>query len=190
MPNEPTQPSTDDGTLALRAKQGCVESFEQLVRRHQAPLLHFLGRFCNQADAEDLAQDTFIRVYHNLDGYRPQWRFSTWLFTIARRLAINSRRKKRITDEAVQCDTDSIECSAQPYAALVAEENKRKLWDVAARVLTEDQHTALWLYYVEDMPVKEIAAVLGRFVPATKMVLHRARQKLLPALEEMDVKHD
>ena len=194
MPSEPTRPSTDDQTLALRAKQGCMDSFEELVRRYQVPLLHFLKQFSNETDAEDIAQDTFIRAYGNLKRYRARWRFSTWLFTIGRRLAINSRRRKRVVNEASQYDVSSIDLahgnSAEPGAALAAEENKRKIWEVAASVLTEDQHTAIWLYYVEDMPVKEIASVLGRFVPATKMVLHRARQKLLPALEETDVKHD
>ena len=194
MPSEPTRPSTDDQTLALRAKQGCMDSFEELVRRYQVPLLHFLKQFSNETDAEDIAQDTFIRAYDNLKRYRARWRFSTWLFTIGRRLAINSRRRKRVVNEASQYDVSSIDLahgnSAEPGAALAAEENKRKIWEVAASVLTEDQHTAIWLYYVEDMPVKEIASVLGRFVPATKMVLHRARQKLLPALEETDEKHD
>lgn len=194
MPSEPTRPSTDDQTLALRAKQGCMDSFEELVRRYQVPLLHFLKQFSNETDAEDIAQDTFIRAYDNLKRYRARWRFSTWLFTIGRRLTINSRRRKRVVNEASRYDVTSIESAhgnaAEPDAALAAEENKRNIWEVAASVLTKDQHTAIWLYYVEDMPVKEIAAVLGRFVPATKMVLHRARQKLMPALEETDVKHD
>ena len=122
MPSEPTRLLPDDQTLALRAKQGCMDSFEELVRRYQVPLLHFLARFGNETDAEDLAQDTFIRAYRNLKRYRRRWRFSTWLFTIARRLAINSRRGKRVTDEASQYDVSSIESagsdSAEPGAAL------------------------------------------------------------------------
>ncbi|MEA1950622.1 MAG: sigma-70 family RNA polymerase sigma factor [Planctomycetota bacterium] len=190
MPGEPTRHRPDDQTLALRAQGGCVDSFEELLRRHQVPLLHFLKRFANETEAEDILQETFIRAYRNLDRYRARWSFSTWLFTIARRLAANSRKRQKPGDD----NTTEIESlpsgSPGPEAALAAEENKQKLWDIAAAVLTPDQHTALWLYYVEDMPVKEIAAVLGRFVPATKMMLHRARQKLTPALQATDLNHE
>ncbi|MBN2296799.1 MAG: sigma-70 family RNA polymerase sigma factor [Pirellulales bacterium] len=190
MPSEPMQHRPDDQALALRAQKGCIDSFEELLRRHQVPLLHFLKRFANETEAEDILQETFIRAYRNLDRYHPRWRFSTWLFTIARRLAANSR-KRQIPEENNTTEIESLPSgSLDPEATLEAEENKHKLWDIAADVLTPDQHTALWLYYVEDMPVKEIASVLGRYVPATKMMLHRARQKLMPALQSTELKHE
>ena len=188
MPNEPQRPSIDDQTLALQAKHGCMDSFEELVRRYQTPLLHFLVQFGDRTDAEDIAQDTFIRAYRNLDGYRAKWRFSTWLFTIARRLAINCRRKKHLP-EAAPVEAACSD-SPGPDASLMEKENKQKIWNIASNVLTEEQYTAVWLYYVEDMPVKEIAAVLDRYLPATKMILHRARQKLMPALKETEAKHE
>ena len=73
MPSEPMQHRPDDQTLALRAQKGCIDSFEELLRRHQVPLLHYLKRFANETEAEDILQETFIRAYRNLDRYRPRW---------------------------------------------------------------------------------------------------------------------
>ncbi len=194
MPDEPTRPLPDDKSLALRAKQGCMDSFEELLRRHQTPLLHFLGQFAARADAEDIAQETFIRAYRNLEQYDPRWRFSTWLFTIAKRLTVNHGRRNEGRKEKIIYDASAtaaaVDRSAGPAAALAAVENKRKIWEVAKEVLTEDQFAAIWLHYVEDLPLKDIAAVLGRFTPATKMILHRARQKLFIALKSSDLRHD
>lgn len=194
MPDEPPRTSPDDKTLAQRAKQGCIDSFEELLRRRQASLLHFLRQFAAPADAEDIAQETFIRAYKNLELYDPRWSFSTWLFTIARRLAASHRRRSdaRIEKTAYgeRAAANVADRSPEPAAALAAAENKSEIWTIAQKVLTEDQLSAVWLHYVEDMPVKEIAAVLGRFTPATKMILHRARQKLSAALKTWEQRHD
>src|SRR5687767_8966703 len=84
----------DDERLALRAHAGCSSSFDALVRRMQSPLLGFLIRqLRNRADAEDVLQETFVRAYVNLSAFDPRWRFKTWLFAIARNLAVSHRRR-------------------------------------------------------------------------------------------------
>jgi RNA polymerase sigma-70 factor (ECF subfamily) len=174
--------ASSDEELASRAQAGCSASFEELVRRFQVPLLHFLERWAAREDAEDLVQDTFVRAYRNLDRYRSTYRFATWLFTIARRLSINRQRRRRPqpngeTFEAVE------DCRPSP-AQLVAEtEDRRRLWKLAGEVLTESQMTVTWLYYVEDLSVKEIARVLGRSQVAAKATLFRARKRLQPILK-------
>lgn len=185
MPPESLPNPPDDETLAARARSGCAASFEELVRRYQVPLLHFLGRCGPAAEVEDLAQETFIRAYRNLDKFRPKWRFSTWLFTIARRLSANERRRTRPRD--ADCAMDTLPSQeGDPAHAVADDEHRERLWDIAAEVLSEEQHTALWLYYVEEMPVKQIAKVLGRFTPSVKTMLHRARRKLMPELVRME----
>jgi DNA-directed RNA polymerase specialized sigma24 family protein len=72
---------------------------------------------------------------------------------------------------------------------LSAEESRRRLWHVAAQTLSEQQTTALWLYYVEDMPVKRIAWILGFSRVAVKTMMFRARKKLMPVLEELPDDH-
>ncbi|NUQ66001.1 MAG: sigma-70 family RNA polymerase sigma factor [Pirellulales bacterium] len=181
-------PSTDrpcDEELASRAQRGCAESFDELVERFQVPVLHFLQRRGPVSEAEDLLQDTFVRAYENLHRYRRRWRFATWLFTIARRVSINGRRKRRpSTDNDALARTAAT--TAGPLDLLVEEDGRRYLWSVADRILSEDERTALWLHYVEEMPAREIAAVLGRSRVAVKTMLFRARRRLLPYLRELD----
>lgn len=185
MPRGPTTLPTDDEQLARRAQEGCSASFEELVRRFQVPLLGFLRRRFADADAEDLVQETFLRAYQNLHRYRTSWRFSTWLFTIARRIGLNVRRKPRPKTDSEALESLPGDTPSPGYLA-DREESRRALWDLAASVLTERQHTALWLYYAEEMPVKEIARVVGRSRVAVKTMLFRARRKMLSFLEDSE----
>jgi RNA polymerase sigma-70 factor (ECF subfamily) len=186
MSSEPAAVPPSDQQLAREAQQGSVAGFEELVRRYQVPLLHFLrNRTRSTADAEDLVQDTLVRAYENLYRYRPPYRFSTWLFTIAHRISLNERRKRRPSG-----GPDGIESvparGAGPEAAAIEKEQRGRLWDLAATSLSQPQMTALWLYYVEEMPVAEIAKVLERSRVATKTMLFRARRKLKPLLAAME----
>jgi len=170
-----TVPSDEE--LACRAREGCADSFEQLMRRFQAPVLHFLRRRGASCDAEDLLQETFVRAYTNLHRYRPKWRFATWLFTIARRVSINhARRERPAADGEPLRPAESGEPG--PLEKMVAEENRRSLWDAAAKTLGQEELTAVWLYYVEEMPTRDIAAVLERSRVSVKTMMFRARRKL------------
>jgi RNA polymerase sigma-70 factor (ECF subfamily) len=186
MSSEPAAVPSSDQQLAEEAQRGSVAGFEELVRRYQVPLLHFLrNRTRSTADAEDLVQETFVRAYENLHRYQSPYRFSTWLFTIAHRISLNERRKRRPIG-----GPDGIELlpdgRVDPAAAAIEKEERGRLWDLAAATLPQSQMTALWLYYVEEMPVAEIAKVLKRSRVATKTTLFRARRKLKPLLGEME----
>jgi RNA polymerase sigma-70 factor (ECF subfamily) len=185
MPCDATVVPPSDEELAGRAQQGCSASFEELVRRFQVPLLQFLQRWAAREDAEDLVQDTLLRAYRNLHRYRPSWRFATWLFTIARRLSMNQRRRRR--PKAGYEVLETVEDNRPRPGQLAAEEeNRQHLWNLAAEALTEPQMAATWLYYVEDMPVKQVARVLGRSQTAAKATLFRARKKLSAILQELE----
>jgi RNA polymerase sigma-70 factor, ECF subfamily len=174
-----------DEELVRRARGGHVRSFEELMRRYEARLLRFLQHRGVTEDAEDLVQETFVRVYTNLQRYQSRWRFVTWLFTIARRLSINHHQRFRI-----DADSSVIQSAQSPMpgpAQLAAErDNRQHLWSVAARVLSEEEMTAIWLYYVEDVPPREIGAVLGRSWLAVRSIMYRARRKLSPWLSEAE----
>ena len=184
MPRESMSLPSDE-ELARRARDGCAASFEQLVRRYQVPLLHFLRRQGAGGDAEDLLQETFLRAYTNLHRYRPRWRLATWLFTIARHAAINHHRRKRPVVVEILWES-AAPGTREPYQVLVEEETRRRLWDLAARVLSADEWTALWLFYVEEMPAREIAAVLGRSWVGVKTMLFRSRKRLLPLVSDLE----
>jgi RNA polymerase sigma-70 factor, ECF subfamily len=183
MPFDALQKSISDEELACRAQQGCIDSLDRLLRKFQTPVLHFLRHRGFSADAEDLTQDTFLRAYENLHRYDRRWAFSTWLFTIARRTSLNHRRRIRPANDTQAVEAAHADSSA-PLEELVVEESRRRLWDRAAGVLSEEQLTALWLHYVEEMPAPEIARVLERSWTSVKVMIFRARRRLLPLLGE------
>jgi RNA polymerase sigma-70 factor (ECF subfamily) len=173
-----------DEQLARRAQRGCAASFEELMARFQAPVLHFLRHRGAAGEAEDVLQETFVRAYVHLGRYRWPWRFSTWLFTIARRVSINHHRGRRPA-----ADSAAIRAAASagpgPLEAAQRQDSRQYLWARAAEVLSEEQRTALWLHYVEDMPTREIAAVLGCTRGAVKAMIFRGRKKLMPFVKEL-----
>ena len=175
--------SLSDEQLARRAQRGCVDSFAQLMRRFQAPVLHFLQR--RGGEAEDLLQETFVRAYASLHQYRSRWRFATWLFTIARRVSITHRRRPRRAEsrEAVLASAESG--WPGPVEVAIHEESRRYLWRRAAQILSEEELTALWLHYGENLGTRDVAAVLGRSCAAVKTMLFRSRKRLVPLLEEL-----
>jgi RNA polymerase sigma-70 factor (ECF subfamily) len=167
--------------LALRSQQGCKESFEELVERYGARLYQFLhNKTYNVQDAEDLVQDTFVKAYRNIHRYRNSWKFSTWLFTIAARLASSRYRSLKRRQSIGETGAGSIE----PADAASQQEMQEGLW-VVARTLSAGQYRALWLRYAEEMPIKEIAKVLGKTQVGVKVTLYRARVNLAQRLRNI-----
>ena len=163
--------------LARRTQAGSSACFEELVNRYEGRLLNFLVRRTQYTEeAEDLLQETFARAYRRIGYYNPKWKFSTWLFTIASRLACNHRRKvRRPSLENAGLHADE---AANPWAIVSQQEEKENLWGLAGELLSENQFTALWLRYSEGMPVKEIAQVMGKSQNNIKVLLFRSRSLL------------
>ena len=170
--------------LAWRSKEGCQASFAQLVERHAPRLLCFLSRRTgNIHDAEDLVQDTFVRALENIHRYRKTWRFSTWLFTIAARLATSHYRKTQ-TARGFSKIASNVAC---PSTILSQREQRRSLWSQAME-LSESQYKALWLKYAEDMSIKDIARVMGKSQISVKVLLYRARAGLAQRMQDKKAK--
>ncbi len=169
----------DSEELAWRAKQGCQASFTELVHRY-APRLHvFLRRKTrDRHEVEDLVQDTFTKAYQNLGRYDDSWKFSTWLFTIAARLAVSRHRKRE-----PRSGTLNPRAQAAVDDAMDRQEQQENLWAKVAE-LTDRQRQVLWLKYAEDMPVKEIARTMGKSQVCIKVLLYRARVSLAKRLDE------
>ena len=170
--------------LARRSQQGCSDSFAQLVELFGARLLNFLRRQTNNLqDAEDLTQDTFVRAYANIGTYRSTYKFSTWLFTIARHLACSRLRRQRRKATPLQPKLGQ----PQPREEMARKQMSKSLWDAAA-TLTSNQYQTLWLKYAEDMPIREISKIMGKTQISVKVTLCRARMRLAEKLRNMVAK--
>ncbi len=166
-----------DEQLACRAQAGSKSCFAELVRRYSGRLLRFVGRKIPHCqDAEDLVQDTFVKAYQHLGRYRKRYTFRTWLYTIASRLIIDHHRLSRKT---TSLDNQMIASgTAEPSAILAQEEKVNSIWS-QAKQLPPKQVDVLWLKYAEGMKIKEIARVLRMTEINVRVLLHRARRRLL-----------
>lgn len=159
--------------LVLCAQKGSHESFVELVRRYESRLLIFMRyKTGNINDAEDLVQETFIRAYTNIQKYSSSFKFSTWLFTIASRLAATHYRKSKIN-----AGRQKIFYENNQLSEVVEKEAGSDLLSLAGN-LPENQYQALWLKYVEGMSIKEISQVMGKSKVNVKVLLYRARLNL------------
>lgn len=162
--------------IALRVQQGgplAAWYFAVLVERYQARLFNFLARRAGRQSAEDLTQESFVRAWEQIARYNPTWRFSTWLFTIGARLAITQHRRTRRTAGSAAMDLAQARPQHDPRSDLGT-----RLWVLAASHLSQDQHTALWLRYAEDMAIGDIARVMDKSEVGVRVCLFRSRQAL------------
>ena len=189
-------PEAQDIEWMQRVKQGDRDAFGELVEAHQGRVIGTVVRMLGPEtmDAEDIAQQVFLRVWKSAARYEPTAKFTTWLFTITRNLVFNEsrRRKNRPTSSldasAPGSDEDAgprqfaDDSTPSPEAALL-EQEMREAIDAAIGELPEQQRMAVVLRRYEEMPYEEIARVLELTVPAVKSLLFRARTFLRERLE-------
>ncbi len=193
MEADPTPLPADGGaidfTLMERIGAGDHEAFRQLVVRHQNAVIGTVAKMLgNPSEAEDIAQQVFLRIWRHAKRYRPDAKFTTYLYTITRNLVFNetrrkSRKKEVSSDEREENSNRLIEANPdrQPDAELLQAELQRAVDDAIAG-LPETQRMAVVLRRYEQLSYEEIAAVLGLSVSAIKSLLFRARTSLREAL--------
>ena len=165
--------------LIEQAKAGSVPAFTRLVEGYREKLLRFLLTRCaTYADAEDALQDTLINAYRYLYSYNPEWRFSTWLYRIAIRNALNNA-----PGDVVELG-EHVDGNAGPLEQCISEQSKMNIWVNAKRVLNNEVYTAMWLRYVEDMSINDVSVVLKRSTSWTKVNPMRGRKALATVLDE------
>lgn len=173
--------------LAVLAKRDHVAAYEELVRRFESRLFNFLlRRVGHRALAQDLTQEAFVRAWERIESYDPTWRFSTWLFTIATRLAVSEHRRRRPTGYIDEADMAAAASESRDQLEHDQRDGAR-LWSLAREALCEEAHTAIWLRYAEDMSIGEIARVMGRTQVGVRVTLFRARQTLAAAALERGI---
>ncbi|HZO38031.1 MAG TPA: sigma-70 family RNA polymerase sigma factor [Methylomirabilota bacterium] len=166
--------------LARRARRGDATAFDQLVLRFRGPVLRFCWRLLRSADAEDLAQDTFVRAFVHFERFDPERPVLPWLIAIARRLCLDVLRRRKVMAglEAMPV-SDHTAPSAEREAS--AREELRRL-DRALDALSEGPREAIILFHIEEMSYRDIAAALEVPVGTVMTWLHRGRAQLKAAL--------
>jgi RNA polymerase sigma-70 factor (ECF subfamily) len=183
--------SSIDAALMARAGDGDQKAFRLLVERHRNAVVGTVAKMLNDAaEAEDIAQQVFLRLWKHAKRYRPEAKFTTYLFTITRNLVFNeSRRRGRKKEVSVEEREESTHVSLpaqperQPDAELLQTELQHAV-DKAIAGLPEAQRMAVVLRRYEQMPYEEIAEVLNITVPAVKSLLFRARGALRESLKD------
>ena len=174
--------SLRDEELARQTQAGYLAAFEQLVYRYEGRIYGFiLNSGHRDADAREITQDAFVRAFQAIGQYDPGRAFSPWLFTIARRKCVDHHRSASPPAEAHLAEEPDLN---DPAELLAREEDRRDLWRLARRRLAKPQFQALWLRYVEDLSVAEIARVLRKTQTHVKVLLFRARHTLGRELEK------
>lgn len=185
-----------DTALMIAVRDGEIGAFEQLVKRYQHRLVGVLWHLQGSLEeAEDLAQEVFLRVYRTRRRYRARAKFSTWLFTIANHLAANARRDRRRRPQVRLPSADSRVQAARPAAELIPDPatppplriQERELARLVRRAvdrLSDRQRIAVVLHKFEGMNYREIGEVMGLSTKAVKSLLNRARTNLRQELAE------
>jgi len=182
----------DDWELVERARTGDTGAFEALVRRYQGPVVHFCRRMVGPQDAEDVAQDCFVRLYRHLWRLTPRARFSTVLFGIARNLALNALR------DAARRDRGRASHSPGPAGVEAVPQDERLRPDVVARGrelgglleqalerLSPEHREVLVLREMQGLDYDAIAKVVRCRQGTVKSRLARARESLRARLTEL-----
>jgi len=187
-----------DRDVVARAAQGHERAYRELIGRYERPVFSLIYRLVRDRElAEDLAQETFIKVLNAIDRYDASYKFSSWIFKIANNTAIDSLRKKTL---------DTVSLDGSPHARSVAEaaegwsptavardENPQEyverleLGSALDRALAElrpEYRTAIVLWHMEDRPYEEIADIMDVPLGTVKTYIHRARKELRERLAQ------
>jgi len=180
-----------DREVVALAKAGKEAAYRELLNRYERPVFSLIYRMVrDRALAEDLAQETFIKVLNALDSYRPEFKFSSWIFKIANNAAIDQLRKRelntlsldgapgaRTAEEVEATALQAVDHTESPLAELESRELGSEI-EQAIGKLRPEYRTAILLRHVEGRAYEEIAEVMDLPLGTVKTYIHRARLEL------------
>jgi len=187
-----------DQEIVTAARRGEETAYRELVRRYERPVFSLIYRMVrNRELAEDLAQETFIKVLNALDSYRPEYKFSSWVFKIANNAAIDHLRRRELDTLSLEgsphADTPQM---VEATALQIGDRSETALEEVANRELggeieraiaklRPEYRTCILLRHVEGRAYEEIAEILNLPLGTVKTYIHRARNELRIALAHL-----
>lgn len=171
-----------DEQLVKASLAGSDSAFSELVIRYRERLFRFLlTRAATREDAEDALQDTLIGAYRYLHSFNARWRFSTWIY----RIALRNLARQQPKHQAAAVDVDRIAVHTDdPLQQCLAASEQSNIWLTARHLLADDAYSAMWLRYVEDLPVRDVARALDKSLSWAKITLMRGRRRLQAELSE------
>jgi len=187
-----------DADVVVLAQRGREDAFRELVRRYERPLFSLIFRMVRDtATAEDLAQDSFIKVLNNIDKYRPEFKLSSWLFKIANNVTIDHLRRRQLNtvsmdgsphaSTAADVESTRFDIASSDENALDEMESKElgSAIERAIASLRPEYRSCILLRHVEGRSYEEIAATLDLPLGTVKTYIHRARHELREQLEHL-----
>ena len=189
-----------DHELVARAQQGSEKAYRELLGRYQRPVFSIIYRMIRDRElAEDLAQETFVRVFNNIDRYDPRYKFSSWIFKIATNLTIDHIRRKSLDTVSIDgsrnaVTADQIEATSitlasgdeNPEELLLARELGGQIEEAIGK-LRPEYRAAILLRHVEGREYQEIADILSLPLGTVKTYIHRGRNELRESLQHLRV---
>lgn len=177
-----------DNEIISRVLKGEQNAYAELVNRYQAYVFTLVLRMVkSREDAEEVAQDVFVKVYRSLADFRGESRFSTWLYTIANTTSITFLRKKKLAvhsldNEKVFEVADSKDSGFR--ANLIEQKSRVSMVNEAIAMLSPDDAEIITLFYKAEQNLEEISRILRLETNTVKVRLHRARTRLKEKMEK------
>jgi RNA polymerase sigma factor (sigma-70 family) len=179
--------STDMEVIA-RILKGDQQAYAELVGRYQHYVFTLALKYCqNREDAEEVAQDIFIKVYRSLADFKGTSKFSTWLYTITYNTSVTFLRKKKLNVSSIDDERTFMQLESQESsfsANLVEQKTRVNRVNKAISQLSPDDAQIITLFYKGDQTLEEIGRIMGMEPNTVKVRLHRARHKLKDKLEK------
>jgi RNA polymerase sigma-70 factor (ECF subfamily) len=196
----PAKSYTDvsDQQVVVYAQEGREDAYRELIRRYERPVYSLIYRMVRDNEtAEDLAQETFIKVLNHIDRYRPEFKFSSWLFKIANNITIDHLRRRQldtisiegapdaVTGESMRATAVTVKSAGEsPLEELESKELGASIEKAIAK-LRPEYRACIILRHVEDYSYDEIAEIVKLPLGTVKTYIHRARQELREYLGDL-----
>jgi RNA polymerase sigma-70 factor (ECF subfamily) len=191
--------ATDHDLVAL-ARSGSEKAYRELLDRYQRPVFSLIYRMVRDREqAEDLAQETFVKVFNHIESFDPKYKFSSWIFKIASNLTIDALRRKELktvsldgsrnaeTPDEIDATRITVESRDEnPEEFLEAKELGQEI-EQAIGELRPEYRTAILLRHVEGRPYEEISEIMGIPLGTVKTYIHRARGELRETLAHLRI---
>jgi RNA polymerase sigma-70 factor, ECF subfamily len=177
-----------DTEIISKVLQGEQTVFAQLVERYQNFVFTLVLRFTdNREDAEEIAQDVFVKAYRSLADFRGESKFSTWLYTVVRTSCITFLRKKKLDITSIDNERTFIQLENRESgfkANTIEQKSRHAMVNEAIRLLSPDDSQVITLFYKGEQSLGEIGKIMGLDPNTVKVKLHRARQRLKEKMEK------